>query len=324
MPNDQNPDAAHLARSWDTYWRGSGDAAAFMAGGVNHPAIQAFWAEFFRLAKQALDSPGMIDLASGNGAVVETALRVFGDDPISITCIDVSEVAVSNIRDRFPGVRGLVGNVCSISADAGSFDIVTSQFGVEYAGMEAIKEASRLMAPGGILGLVMHNETGSIHRECLDALEAIRQVQASRFIPLAGEMFDAGFSAVRGADRALYDAAARELAPAVRDLEKIMVKFGENVAGNAVAGLYRDVGRIHGRMQNYDPDEVAGWLARMEGELSAYTGRMASMSGSALDADAFDSVCGWFKELGFKLLETGPLFPTGEKLPLAWIIIATK
>jgi len=281
--NKNKSDNSHVADSWDTYWHGTGDIGAFSSGGVNHPAIRAFWDEFFQTVKRDYATPKIIDIASGNGAVVERALATFGDEQADFTCLDVSAAAITNIQVRFPQVNGVVTDARAIPFDSGSFDIVSSQFGVEYAGPEAITETARLIASGGRLALLLHNQTGSIHRECVESLDAIVRLQESRFIPYTTAMFDAGFKAVRGADRAPYESAAKQLSPAIRVLENIMKQYGQHVAGDTIARLYHDVNQIHQRIQHYEPDEVLDWLRKMDGELDAYAERMSSMSEAAID-----------------------------------------
>lgn len=324
MKTEPNSDTLPTAKSWDTYWQGTGDIGAFSAGGATHPSVLAFWEEFFQAAKQKYDAPLMIDLASGNGALVERALGEFGDAVVDITCVDLSDAAIANIRSRFPEVRGLVSDVRTIPLESGRFDIVTSQFGVEYAGIEAIDEAARLLAPGGVLALMLHNQAGSIHRECTQTLDAIDRVKESGFIPHAIEMFRAGFEAVRGADRTPYDAAAKRLAPALLVLEEIMKQYGEHVAGDTIARLYSDMGRIHSRIQHYEPAEVLAWLEKMEGELGAYAGRMLSMSECAIDLKSFDRICAGLRKRGYTTETAGPLTAPGHDLPLAWVLIAKR
>ncbi|MDT8321290.1 MAG: class I SAM-dependent methyltransferase [Xanthomonadales bacterium] len=322
MTVQDQPETATTAQSWDTYWRGTGDAEAWTAGGASHPAIGAFWDRFFRALSEDLDNPAMLDIASGNGAVVERALEVFNQQPVEITPVDVSEAAIANIRARFPGVRGLVCDARSIPLESGAFDIVTSQFGVEYAGREAIGEATRLLAPGGRLALLMHHRDGAIHQECAASLDAIEQTRSARFIPLATDMFRAGFAAVRGADRQPYDAAASRLAPAVEALERMIAQHGEHVAGDTIVRLYGDVARIHRELPNYDPEEVMSWLARMGQELNAYAGRMSSMMAAAIDQSEFERIR---TELDARTVveQAGPLLVPGLELPLAWAILAT-
>jgi len=322
--NKHDSDNSKVAESWDTYWHGTGDVGAYSSGGVNHPVILTFWDQFFETMKQKYNSPKIIDIASGNGAVVERALAAYGDEQPDITCLDVSEAAITNIRDRFPQVDGIVTDARNIPLDSGSFDIATSQFGVEYAGLEAISEVARLLTTGGRLALIMHNQSGSIHRECEESLDAIVQLRDSRFVTYATEMFSAGFEAVRGADRTPYEAAAKKLAPAIAALESIIKQYGQHVAGDTIARLYNDMGQIHERIQHYEPTEVLSWLNSINGELDAYAGRMSSMSESAIGDKAFEQVVTGLRRQGFTIEGAEPLQLPNHDLPLAWILVAKK
>jgi SAM-dependent methyltransferase len=316
---NQNP-----AGSWEPYWKGTGDAGAYGVGGVGHPAIAAFWDEFFSSAVARGVPLKMVDLATGNGAVVERALAVLSDEAIAVHCVDASPAAIENIGTRFPIVEGQVADVCSVPEPDGAFNIVTSQFGLEYAGQEAFGEAARLVAEGGVLAILAHHEGSRIHAECSAALDALCRMEEARFVPLASTFFEAGFAALNGADRGPYDEAGRRLAPAIAALEDIMRTHGEQVAGETVVRLYQDVGRIHSRIAKYDSREVLDWLVRLQGELSAYAARMKAMVDAAVDPDGFDSVCQSLIERGFGLRESGPFYAPGDDVPMAWALIATR
>jgi len=322
--NKDKSGTSQTADSWDTYWQGMGDSGGFSRGGVNHPAILAFWDEFFQTVKRDYATPKIIDIASGNGAVLERALTTFGDELPDFTCLDVSAAAITNIQNRFPQVNGVVTDTRAIPFDSGSFDIVTSQFGVEYAGLDAINEAARLLATGGQLAFLLHSQEGSIHRECVDSLDAIVQLLDSRFIPYATEMFSTGFQAVRGADRAPYEAAAKKLAPAIATLEAIMQQYGQQVADDTIARLYSDVDQIHQRIQHYDPTEVLDWLHRLEGELDAYAGRMSSMSSSAIGSEAFEQIVAGLQNRDYTIIRAEPMVIPDQELPLAWALVTTR
>jgi len=320
-PNRSNTSQA--SKSWDLYWQGTGDVDAFTSGGVSHPAIRAFWDDFFHTSNLNYEKPEIIDIASGNGAVVESALAVF-DKGLAITSLDVSASAIKNIHNRFPMVEGIVSDACSIPRESGSYDIVTSQFGVEYAGHDAVLEAARLVADGGRLALLLHSESGSIHRECLQSLEAIERIQAAQFIPFAIEMFDAGFRAVRGEERSAYETAANNLAPAINELEEIMKQYGQHVAGDTISSLYNDVGQIHNRIQHYNPEDVLNWLKRMNIELGAYAKRMSSMSQAAIDSSSFNQTKVKLTDRGFSIELAEELVVPEHELPMAWALIARR
>jgi len=273
---------------------------------------------------QDYNPPRIIESGCGNGAVVVHALAVFGDEKTDFTCLDVSEAAIANIRERFPHVDGIVTDARNIPLDSGSFDIATSQFGIEYAGIEAISEVARLLAKGGQLTLLLHNKAGSIHKECEESLDAIVQLRNSGFVTYAVEMFRAGFEAVRGADRAAYEVAARKLAPAIEALEGIMKQYGQHVAGDTISRLYNDVGQIHQRIQHYEPAEVLAWLNGINGELDAYAGRMSSMSQSAINDETFEQIVADLRNHEFTIEGAEPLRLPNHELPLAWILIARR
>lgn len=311
------------ASSWDTYWQGSGDATALTDGGANHPAILGFWDDFFSASKLNLDTPKILDIASGNGAVIERALANYSKQP-ELTSLDISPAAISNIKNRFPSVTGIVADASNIPLEDSSFNIVTSQFGLEYAGKDAIYEAARLVTTGGQLALLLHTDKGSIHEECLQSLDAIERVQASQFIAAASTMFDAGFKAVRGADRSAYDKAANKLTPALLVLEGIMQEYGQHVAADTVSRLYNDVANIHQRIQHYEPDDILNWLKQMDSELEAYAGRMRSMNLSAIDEESFQQACTNLADKGFIIEQAEALNISEQDLPMAWQLIATK
>ncbi|MBL4630811.1 MAG: methyltransferase domain-containing protein [Paraglaciecola sp.] len=311
-------------KSWDKYWQGTGDIAAFTSGGVSHPAIRAFWIEFFNSAKQNYSKPSLIDIASGNGAVVESALAAFNGKQNQITSLDISGAAIENINSRFPTVKGIVADACSIPRESGSFTVVTSQFGVEYAGQDAIYEAARLVSTEGLLALLLHYDSGTIHQECEQSLNAIKRLQNSQFIVLAIEMFTAGFKAVQGGPRSAYESAAKKLAPAINELEAIMNEYGQHVAGDTIVRIYNDVGEIHQRIQHYDPGEILNWLKTMEGELDAYAKRMSSMSHSAINSTNFNVIKVGLIERGFSIERAETLLVQEHDFPMAWILIAKK
>ncbi|MCH9005520.1 MAG: class I SAM-dependent methyltransferase [Proteobacteria bacterium] len=315
---------SEIARSWDTYWQGTGDVGAFSAGGVAHPAIAAFWDSFFSSIASNGQPTKLLDVATGNGAILASALSVLNAEMTSITCVDISAAAIKNVEQQFPGTVGIVADARSIPLDDKQFSLVTSQFGVEYAGLDAVQESARMIADGGKLALMLHIVDGLVHQECSASLAAIQKLRASNFVPLSIELFRTGFAAVRGADRSAYDAAGAQLAPAIQIAEAIMAEYGEGVAGDTIARLYSDVGRIHGEINKYDPDEIFNWLDTMDRELDAYAGRMSSMMDAAVDDQAFRDLCVKLESSGFKLDRSEPLLPPEQTIPIAWVLVATR
>ena len=321
-----NEDSGRLPviESWDSYWQGAQTSGAYTGGGSSHPLVTSFWTHFFLIEKDRNSTPRIIDIASGNGAVVDCANTVFEGQLPDFTCLDVSESAIRILEERFPGVKGIVADAASIPLDSASFDIATSQFGVEYAGLEALEELTRLVASGGELALLLHHSGGTIHEQCKASLDATRQMQAAEFIPKCIAMFEAGFSTLQGGDRDRYSAAGKQFAPAIKTMEAILAQHGADVADGTILRLYRDVRTIHDRMRHYEASDVVGWLKKLQQETEAYAGRMASMLDVAIDDARFQQVCTDLTDQGFEILRAEPLASADQAPPLAWVLVAKK
>lgn len=313
-----------VSSSWDKYWHGSERSGAYSADGTSHPAVLEFWTEFFGANQDNFKNLSVVDFASGSGAVIKSAETVFGKQLPEFTCIDISKSAIQSLLQRYPNAHGIVADVRSIPLQSAQYDVVTSQFGIEYAGLDTIDEAMRLVSPHGLLAMLIHHRHGGIYRQCAASVTAIRQLTAADFIPRATAMFDEGFKMVRGAEQSKYKAAARQFAPAIRAMESIMQQYGNSVADGTILRLYRDIRGVHERMPNYDPGAVLDWLRRMQTEIEAYAGRMQSMCESAIDARAFEVLCRRIENDGFDLTRRDPLVIPDRGEPLAWALLATR
>ncbi len=314
---------ADITSSWDAYWRGARDAAAYSGGGSSHPAVTGFWERFFRDAASRYDAPLVVDVASGNGAVTGAARAQFGEAGRYV-CVDVSDAAVRVTGERYAEVHGIVADARAMPLQSGSTTIAVSQFGIEYAGLEAFPELLRLVADGGRAALLVHRQGGAIHRQCAVSRDAMQAIVQTRLLPLAHELFEAGFAAMRGGDRQRFRQAGRAFAPALRAVEELMRRHGQQVADGTVIRLYRDIRTMHERMARYEPADVLGWLQRMDAEVQAYAGRMASMCEAAVGEDAFRGLCDYARTSGFTLVREDELVVSETAVALAWVLVAER
>ena len=323
--NDSAAETSYISESWDAYWRGAKEGAAFSSGGSSHPLVLSFWSHYFSHIRDDWDgSPSIIDIASGSGAVADCARTVFNGELPPFTCLDVSEPAIRMLEERIPGVQGVVADAADNRLETAGYDIVTSQYGIEYAGLDAVNDVSRLVAPQGELALLIHHRGGAIYAQCEASLKAIEKVQTSNFVVKCRNMFAAGFAALKGGNRDDYTAAGKAFAPAVSAMESIMREFGNDVADSTILRLYRDVREIHANMQRYDAEDVLAWLDQMRDELVSYHGRMESMCNVAIDENQFENVQARVADDGFEILRADILAQSDRELPLAWILVAKK
>lgn len=314
-----------VALDWDTYWRGSAGGASFSSEGVDHPLVRQFWVDTFAALPEGKPLR-LLDVASGVGAVVDVARQALEDQGFEATCIDTSEAAIESLATRMPFVNGVVGSASDMPFPDGAFDLATSQFGVEYAGLDAVAEMARVTAPGGSLVLLMHLEGGLIHGECAANVAAIDALQATGFIAAARRLFTEARRCVRGetnGSRDDYDAAVQDMIPVSRQVEALLEKHGEDVAGGTPANLYRETDRIYGRIMHHDLDEVLEWLDRMDSELSSYRGRMQSMCDAANTEPALQALADQLGASGVRIASSEPLRDASGR-DIAWQLVARK
>ncbi len=307
------------AGDWDVYWRGTRENAAHQEGGPQEAVLESFWLDFFS-RHTVNDMTRMLDIAAGNGAVTGYALRANLSGPPC--CLDYSVNAMVQLHKRYPQALCVAADAANAPFGDGAFDLVCSQFGLEYAGADSIDEAARLVAPGGTLALILHLHGGAIYRECELNLRAIDAIRDSGIMALARTAFDAGFALNAGTGEvAAFKAAERRFTPAVRALEDIMRSMGRDVAAGLAQQLYQDIATMYRQMSAYEHSDIVAWIDGMTMELDAYAGRMASMLAAALDEEAIGRMTALVEQRQMRPLLRETLTMGGDTLAAAWALI---
>lgn len=317
-----------FAGDWDAYWNSAQDAALPARGGAQDKALSVFWTKFFRAEFPRHDRPRLLDAACGSGAVTGFALEVansIASVEVAVSCMDYSESAIKAVEKKYPGVRGVACDAGAMPFANGDFDIVASQFGLEYAGTVAFDEATRLVAKGGVLVAIVHMKKGAIFDECAENLSAIHAIQEARLMPLARGAFDAGFAVAAGnAPQSAFREADRMLAPAVECLKETLARYGPLAAGGLIQRLGQDLAQMYQRIEAYVPQEVLHWLNHMEKEVAAYAGRMQSMVNAALDESEIRNLSARLTDAGLTLDTYDVLRMRANKEPAAWILVGRR
>lgn len=321
MPYDHRGD-------WDNYWRGAGGLPVFSQFAKHSRRLEADWSAFFSRVLADSGRARVLDMACGSGAVATVAVRMAeetGRSDIEHFCLDYSRAAVSDLRGRVPQIRAVASDAGAAPFADGVFDVVASQFGLEYAGPGAFAEAARLTAPGGVLRAVCHLDGGGLHRECLDNLDTIRTVIDCRFLPLAKAAFEALFALDRGqGSLSTAQEAHRALAAATATVRALIEHKGAQAAAGTPARLHRDVTYMYNRRKHYAPREVLDWVDLMSGEMTAYAGRMRAMCEAARDDAAMAEIRNILIAAGLQAGEPEKLRLGSDAEEAAWILEATR
>lgn len=297
-------------RDWSAYWRSRGEGGEAFAGeGVEqHPALKAYWDAAF-----ASGEGGVLDLACGAGSLLR---RAFAAGRAPLIGADVSAAALALLADAVPGVRTVACSADAVPLPDGTAEMVTSQFGFEYAGPGAAGEIARLTAPGGRVAALVHYAGGAIEAEVTANADRARAVTDTGFIEASRELIEAEFS--RDAAR-IAEARAAFVVP-----ERALAQIARGAPRGLAAHLHGGFRQLYERRVAYDLGDIIGWLDGMAGELAAYEGRMATMRAAARDEAGMARIARVLAEGGLTEARYEAFTVPGDAAPMAWSLTARR
>lgn len=159
--------------AWSSYWA-SGKAQSCIGGLVDRDggAVRSFWG---RAVADLVPGARVLDIATGNGSLPRLILDIHSHD-LHIDAVDAARLqpewmdsASTNKVTFHPGVA-----MEALSFPSQYFDLVVSQFGIEYGQWPAaLEQAARVCKPDGSLALLLHHAESLVVR--LGRIEAAHQ-----------------------------------------------------------------------------------------------------------------------------------------------------
>lgn len=318
----------HNEEEWEGFWRTTREAAAYRSGAPQQAVLEQFWGDFFKRTLPLFPGARILDLACGNGAVARSAIgaaRTAGLTHVMVCGLDRSAAGLVDLHRRLPSAYPVNADVLKAPFRDGAFDLVTSQFGFEYAGSSAVVEAARLVAPGGVLAAILHLKGGGIYNECHNNLLAMQALERCNFLLHARHAFlaekkpSAQRTGVQPGERppAMFLSAGKAVLG-------ILKHHGEGVAGGVVRRLHTDVSRMYKNRSAMELNAIVAWIDGMSGELRTYAGRMAAMLGAALDESDFVEIRQKLAAGSMNVRVHEVMYMGEAHDPAAWILICDR
>ncbi|MAK62877.1 MAG: hypothetical protein CMK09_18060 [Ponticaulis sp.] len=304
---------------WQTYWRGRNDVPQDrrhrLLGDKYDAELDAFW----RGVLSGLpESTRMVDLACGSGATVKAALALGFED---VTGVDISPDAIEMLKDNCPGAKGVAAPLDEMPFEDGAFDLVTSQFGFEYAGaLDRAEDIASLVAADGQFVALVHMQEGGIARECEAARAEAQAFDEIGFIPVAQKFFkvltqrDVGLSN----DQALNDAMQAQDGPRSKLVE--LGHTGHPLAQHAIQGA----GWFFENRANTPLTEIIDWFETIDRENKAHMARMEGMLSAALSKAEAEAFLTKLEGQGMDTETVKPFQPFETEPPVGWILRARR
>lgn len=306
--------AAKKIYIWDTYW----DSNLVHCFGVNvqapvTAALDMSWAMTVRgLPPGAV----VLDLACGNGAAALAMART--GQTLAITGIDEAAIApAANVPEHADLLAAMTFRprtaMEALPFPDASFDLVASQFGVEFAvsPQAALAEAMRDLKPGGRLAVLALPHAS---RAVIDARIALKQ---ARHLLADSALFANAIAMVR-AYHAATDATAEEvirkgLDHFCREVEKTFAPFHENEVGVLSAIVFCLYQVFTYRRSTTNAEQLLA-VETARTRLAHYAARAQSVLKAALPDPTLGSLTAALGMLGAKAVEIQPLMAQNHGL----------
>lgn len=264
---------------WQSFWQEAGLHGCTVAfPTAARKALEERWLGFFR----QIDGTSVLDVATGRGAVLSYAAAVLPETlGVELTGVDLANRLSTNNRTRMLG--GV--DAASLPFSDCSFDHVTSQFGVEYAGFEAaLAEAGRVCARTMLL-LVHAAEGVVIRHNLLQATQADWLLNELHFpTNLAAHFAEPTEASSVKLDRLLQQIRER-------------AQLDENIS--VLEAVYESALDLQDRANKEAPDAIQQAIALLADELSQHRDRMALLGRACVNRERVDAAAAKLKSLSF-------------------------
>ena len=152
---------------WRDYWKEDRRASCEPLVAETGAEIEATWRRKFQ---RLPNGSRILDVATGNGIVLAHAAQAAAASgkQFALTGVDLAEIDPPRYVSSLPPAARRATFLGGVSAealpfDAGAFNVVASQYGLEYADLSsALQEVERVLSPGGSLLWLTHTSDSAV------------------------------------------------------------------------------------------------------------------------------------------------------------------
>jgi ubiquinone/menaquinone biosynthesis C-methylase UbiE len=239
--------------SWNNHWGNMSNAAAYDASATHVKTLNHFWRNRFNAI--SLERNKFLDIASGGGALLETLVRhdyMLPEQMSEFYSADLSYAALHSVKSKYPLSKVLQTDCGQLPFKNESFNFIVSQFGIEYCGLDAFKECSRVLRKDGKFIAVCHYQGGAIETECKRNLEVLHALDDIDFFAHARLAFNIKNSKTPGDLSIKIDVTFRN---ALSDFSDLVTRQ-PRAAGGQLFRLLNDTRYMYENLTRFDTSAV--------------------------------------------------------------------
>lgn len=308
--------------AWENHWQKTNDTAAFEESTPLHNYLQTHWSNFLKQTISPHNDTKLIDLACGKGTVSELAVsqgKAANTGRLDIHCVDASFSAVKNVAQRLSISAALQANCANLPYQNDSFDLVVSQFGIEYAPAHSAKEFARILKSSGRFASVIHYKNGAIYQDCNEKRKLIEKILSLNLFEKAQVAFTAGYAVVDGKlPPQVFQKADADFAPVIEQYKQVIISTNSEVKSLLIQ-ILKDMGFMYENIASHSEQDVSDWLTSTKLEFINFKDRMSSMVNAAMDEEQICQMLAPFLAKGFTQTICERLSVDNDP-PFAWFV----
>lgn len=278
--------------------------------GNKHASLLQFWQK--HIAGFSIGS-SILDIASGAGAIYRCLPNIA---EYEAHALDISADALLRLARDMPSINTHSSGLDDTSFQCMQFDVVVSQFGIEYLGDDGFKHVPRLLKNKGKCIFLSHIKGGVVDAVTEQSLKGLNLVVQSKFLSLAR---DVAYAFNRD-DKAIVEQAVKHF----MQVEPTIAEYCQMVPRGHHAHLYNGIKQLLSHYNKYDHQTVIEWMDTASKQALENMERLQSMHNAALSIDDIYRLSESLSKQGLEIVSAEPFCLRSEDPPAAWEIIGVK
>jgi ubiquinone/menaquinone biosynthesis C-methylase UbiE len=302
---------AERTASWTRYWsRGRIAACSGDEDGNYFPEIKRRWTGFFNLLN---DGDAILDVATGNGAVLALALNYAERLKIqfSLFGVDRANPVDTGLADKAAALGCILQLQGDTPAEAlpfedARFHAVTSQYALEYTDLSrSVPEIARVLQAGGELMLITHTRESDIMDQTrielddgdfvlspdgvLDCFEQLVRTESRTGAAAPATEQPEHFPELKNQ----FSQAAAAVLDRLRDRNPVQARF--------LQGVMTSMGEVYQHRLQYPPETVLQKTAEVRTETLAHLDRLQDMHDAACGPEGLGQLRTLLRDSGLEI-----------------------
>ncbi|MEM7357622.1 MAG: class I SAM-dependent methyltransferase [Pseudomonadota bacterium] len=297
-------------QAWSLYWADDRlQSCVATLDQEDQQKLNSIWQAF---AKSLNEGAKVLDLATGNGAVPAALLS--GQPGLQIDAVDYAEIDPHQTLSEASLVASVnfhaKTDINKLPFSEHHFDAITSQYGIEYAGLEsAAAKALKHLAEGGKIALLIHHDDSEIIHSSRAKLAELKRINEPK------GLIETMLAVLRGeADFAELESQGQAYLAA--DFDK-----SQAISGQVFAGIEQVA-----QLMQSDPQKARDLGVTLGLRLRSEQQRLSEMDAAAQTETQIQAFSKWLTDSGMDVTSLAPVYidESSKEYLLGWLVNAEK